>query len=131
VALVTGAEDVCREAQADLPEVEVVSVKKNLGWNIAECWGPAATGPRLRGAAELAVQRFKQGHFEPWQLSGPITAELETHRREMVAKMSLVPGVEQIGERRIRCVQPDAATALSTLWRAITEAFKEPADWLS
>lgn len=130
VALVTGAEDVCREAQADLPEVEVVSVKKNLGWNIAECWGPAATGPRLRSAAELAVQRFKQGHFEPWLPPGPFVAELETHRREMADKMALVPGLERIGERRLRVVHAEVTVALSTLWRGITEAFKEPADWL-
>lgn len=130
VALVTGAEDVCREAQVDLEEVEVISVKKNLGWNIAECWGPAATGPRLRAAAELAVQRFKQGHFEPWQPKGPFVAELESHRREMVDKMGLVPGVERIAERRIRCVHDDVTVALSTLWHCVTEAFKEPADWL-
>ena len=130
VALVTGADDVCREARADLGEVETVEIKKALGWNIAECWGPAATHPRLREGAERAVRRFLAGQFEPVRSSLPATAELETHRREMVEKMLMVPGIERIGSRRIRTHQPDAQLALSTLWRAVTEAFKEPADWL-
>lgn len=130
VAMVVGGDDVCQEAMADLGEVEVVAVKKALGWNIAECWGPGATGPRIREAAERAVQRAKAGHFAPFRVGSPVIAELETHRREMIDKMALVPGIERIGPRRIRATQADAQSALSTLWRCVTEAFKEPADWL-
>jgi D-amino peptidase len=130
VGLVTGADDVCREALQDLNEVETVETKKALGWNIAECWGPAATAPRLREGARVAIRRFRQGHFEPCRHEKPVVAELTTHRREMADRMNLVPGIERVGERTVRCVHPEAREALSTLWRCVTEAFKEPADWL-
>jgi hypothetical protein len=48
----------------------------------------------------------------------------------MADKMALVPGLERIGERRLRVVHAEVTVALSTLWRGVTEAFKEPADWL-
>jgi D-amino peptidase len=128
VGLVSGGDDVCREALADLGEVELAETKKVLGWNLAECWGPTATHQRIFQAAQRAVQ--ERHRFRPVSVGSPVVAELETHRREMADRMSLVPGLERIGPRRLRCSAADPRSALSALWHGITEAFKEPADWL-
>jgi hypothetical protein len=128
VGLVCGADDVAREAVETLGDIEAPITKKALGFNLAECWPPAATGPRIRAAARRAAERRAQ--FTPYTLGTPVVAELETHRREMADRMRLIPGLERIGERRVRVVATDARDALSTLWHGITEAFHEPAAWL-
>lgn len=131
VGLVVGGDDVAREAQADLGNVEVAVVKRVLGPTLAECWGPKATGAVISAAARKAVKRAKAGEFKPYVVKAPVVAELETHRREMADRMAIaVPGLERIGERRVRTSAGNAPDAISTLWHAITEAFHEPAAWL-
>jgi D-amino peptidase len=131
VALVSGGDDLAREAQSDLGDVELAVTKKVLGPSLAECWGPKATGPMIRAAAERAVRRFKEGAFSPFEVGSPVVAELETHRREMADRMMFAaPGLERIGERRVRVTSANARDALGSLWRAIAEAFHEPAAWL-
>ncbi len=127
VGLVTGADDVAREAAADLGDVEIAITKIAHGFNIAECWGPKTTGPRIREAAYRAAKRAPRSLFRP---EGPIVAELETHRREMADRMEIVPELERIGPRRVRVRATDPRDAFSALWRGITEAFHEPAGWL-
>ena len=133
VALVTGGDDLCREARADLGAVEVAQVKRSMGWNIAACLPPQATGPIIRQAAVRAARRARAGELRALRVDsvgGWVVAELETHRREMAEKMVGVPGIERIGERRVRATGSDASTVLAALWWCVNEAFKEPADWL-
>ncbi|MDP2313311.1 MAG: M55 family metallopeptidase [Pseudomonadota bacterium] len=130
VGLVCGADDVAREARADLGDVEVAVTKKAMGFNIAECWGPAATRVRITEAARRAATRHQGGAFKPFTVGTPVVAELETHRREMADRMGVVPGLERVGPRRVRAVAERPADALSMLWHAVTEAFHEPAGWL-
>ena len=131
VGLVCGGDDLAREASADLGDIELPVTKRVLGTTLAECWGPKATAPRIRDAAERAVQRHCAGAFRPFVVSGPVVAELETHRREMADRMVLAaPGLERIGERRVRATSDRARDALGPLWRGISEAFHEPAAWL-
>lgn len=130
VALVCGADDLAAEARADLGDIEVAVTKKALGFDIAECWGPKATGPMLTDAARRAVRRHRAGDFRPYEAGSPAEAELVVHRREMADKMRLVPGLERVGERELRARGAIPSDVLSTLWWGITEAFREPAGWL-
>jgi D-amino peptidase len=131
VGLVAGADDVLAEATALLPAIETVETKQALGFNIAACLGPKATGPMLRAAAGRAVERAKRGALQPLHIQGPVVAELETHRREMADRMVLAaPNLQRIGERRVRIETMTASEALSGLWRGIAEAFHEPSAWL-
>ncbi|MBM4360071.1 MAG: M55 family metallopeptidase [Deltaproteobacteria bacterium] len=131
VGMVAGADDVIAEAREDLPAIELVTTKRALGFNLAECWGPKATRPQLRDAARRAVERTRAGELLPFLVEGPVVAELETHRREMADRMMVAaPDLERIGERRVRATAGDAREALSRLWRGIAEAFHEPAAWL-
>ncbi len=136
VGLVAGADDLVREARADLgDEVELVTTKIARGFNLAECWGPKRTHAELEQAARRAVSLWREAGRQGRALrvapTGPVVAELETHRREMCDKMALVPGLERVGARTVRAEGHDAAAALGTLWHGITEAFKEPAAWLT
>lgn len=130
VGLVTGGDDVCREAVHHLGQIETVAVKKVHGYNIAECWGPLATWPRIEKAAARAVARYREGQFTPMTFDGPVVAELEVHRREMADKMYRVPELERIGERRLRTTGANARDALSTLWHGVTQAMTAYDDWL-
>ena len=131
VGLVCGGNDVAHEAREDLGDVvETPVVKDVYGFNIAACWGPKATGPRITSAARRAVVKFQQGQLKPFCPVRPTTADLMTHRREMADKMMLVPGLARIGPRHVRAQADSPSEALSTLWRGVTEAFKEPAGWL-
>lgn len=134
VGLVAGADDLCREAEADLEgcgPVRRVCTKQALGFNLAACHGPAWTGPALREAASLACQDAAQGRLLPLRTASPVVATLETHRREMADRMMLAtPGLRRDGPRRVVAEAARADEALSTLWRAVTEAFHEPQAWL-
>jgi D-amino peptidase len=132
VGLVAGADDLVREARQDLgDDLEAVTTKLALGFNLAECWSPKHTQPQLREAARRAVERHRSGPRPVYRTARPCVAELDIHRREMADKMSLVPGLARVGERTVRVEAADATSALSTLWHGITEAFKDPAGWLA
>jgi len=132
VGLVAGADDLVAEAQGDLARfgpITYVTTKKALGFNLAECWGPKATGPWLEQAARNAMQQ--RAELRPWLITGPVRAELDCHRREMADRMMLAtPGLIRTGDRGVAVEADGARSALSTLWRAITEAFHEPSAWL-
>lgn len=134
VGLVAGADDLCREAQADLADngpVRFVCTKQALGVNLAACHGPKQTGPALRAAAEGACRDAAAGRLTPLRTAAPAVASLETHRREMADRMMLAtPGLRRDGPRRVVAEAARVDEALSTLWRAVTEAFHEPQAWL-
>jgi D-amino peptidase len=132
IGLVTGADDVCREASLDLPGVETAQVKRALGFDIAVCPPPCATQRIIREAAARATERAKRGELPTHILAdGPgCTALLRVHKRQMADKMAIVPGLERTGERELMARAATATEALSTVWRGVAQAFHEPAGWL-
>jgi len=130
VCLVCGADDLAREAKADLGDVEVAVVKQTLGVQLAACWGPQRTVPLLRDAASLAVKRHKNGDFSPLLLGTPTKIDIEVKDDAMAARMALVPGVSCQGRRHVSLEAPTVTEALSLAWRAISEVFHRPDAWL-
>ncbi len=133
VALVAGADDLAREAREDLGEVETPIVKETLGRTLAACWGPKYTQPLLRDAAARAVRRFRDGEFapfRPFEGQASVTVEIDVKDDAMAERMALIPGVERAGRRCLTLEAPSASEALSLAWRAISEVFHKPADWL-
>jgi len=131
VALVCGADDVAREAKADLGEVETAIVKEALGPQLAACWGPRRTAGLLADAASRAVQRHRLGAFNPLRLSSPTRVDIEVKDDAMAARMvQNTPGMVREGRRHL-IVQADTVTgALSMAWRGISEVFHKPDAWL-
>ncbi len=130
VALVCGADELAREATADLGDVEVAIVKETLGTQLAACWGPLRTVPLLREAAAKAVRRHKNGDFSPLRLVAPTRIDIEVKDDAMTARMLMVPGLFSDRPRHLGIEAPTVSEALSLAWRAISEVFHKPADWL-
>ncbi len=130
VGLVCGADDLAREARADLGDVECAITKEAIGFNLAACPGPKKTWPLLRDAAARAVKRHREGAFEPLVIEGPVTVTIEVLRDAQAQRMALVPEVERLDRRLVSCGGPTATHALSLAWRAIQEVFHTPDDWL-
>ena len=130
VALVCGGDDLAREAVSDLITVETAVVKESLGTNLAACWGPKYTGPLLREAAARAVRRHRAGEFTPFKVGSPVRVDIDVLNDPMADRMAQIPGVERTGRRCVSFQQPTATDALSTAWRAISEVFHKPSDWL-
>ena len=131
VGLVAGADDLAREATADLGDaVEAVALKRAFGFNLAECWGPKATGAMLHDAAGRAVRQARAGKLPVWRAAKPCVAELDTHRREMCDRMHRVDGLERIGERTVRATGDDVRDVLGRIWAGLNAALTDEPGWL-
>lgn len=129
VVLMTGADDACREARADLGEdLITVEVKMALGPSACASLTPRRTAPMIREAAARAVR--ERAKRKPWTTEGMVTMDVEFHRREM-AQRALELGVgEKVGERCVRYSEKDAPTAAIHLWRGLEEALREDGSFL-
>ena len=129
VVLVTGADDVCREARADLGEdLATVEVKKVLGPTACASLVPKRTFPMIREAAERAVR--ERGKRRPWTTSSPVTLEVDFHRREMAARALEVGVGERTGERTVKWTGVDVPSTVTLLWRGLEEALREDGAFL-
>ena len=129
VVLVTGADDVCREAKADLgDDLLTVEVKRVLGPSACASLTPKRSAALIREAAEKAVRN--RAKRSPWTTKGPITMEVEFHRREMAIR-ALDTGLGALsGERCVRYTGKDVPTTSADLWRGLEEAMREDGSFL-
>ena len=125
VVLVTGADDCCREAQADLGDsLRVVAVKKALGPSACASLVPAATGPMIREAARKAVK--DRASRAPYDIKLEVRVEVTFHRREMAAR-AMERGEAKWGEddRTLCYTAEDVPTAVKALWRGFEQALRQ------
>lgn len=129
VVLVTGADDVCREARADLGnDLPVVEVKRALGPSACASLTPKRSQALIRAAAEKAVR--ERGKRRPWTTSPPVSMEVEFHRREM-AHRALDSGLGKAsGERSVRYEGRDVPSVAIDLWRGLEQALREDGSFL-
>ena len=129
VVLVTGADDVCREARADLGhDLPVVEVKRALGPSACASLTPKRAQQLIRAASEQAVR--ERAKRKPTVTSTPVTMDLEFHRREMALR-ALDTGLgTAVGDRCVRYVAKDVPTCAIALWRGLEEALREDGAFL-
>ena len=129
LVLVTGADDVCLEAKADLgADLATVEVKRVLGPSACASLTPKKSQQLIRAAAEKAVR--ERGRRKAWTTTPPVTMDLEFHRREM-AQRALDTGLGTlVGERCVRYVGKDVPSASADLWRGLEEALREDGSFL-
>jgi D-amino peptidase len=128
LVLVTGADDVCREARADLPGVETVEVKRALGPSACASLTPKRAQREIRAAAERAVRG--RAARRPWTTTPPVVMEVDFHRREMALR-ALDTGLgEPAGDRTLRYSGPDVPAVTRDLWRGLEEALREDGSFL-
>lgn len=129
VVLVTGADDACREARADLgADLEVVEVKRALGPSACASLTPARTAGDIRTAAESAVRQ--RATRRPWTTRAPVEIEVEFHRREMARRALETGDGAPTGERSVRYVAADVPEAVRAVWRGLEMALREDAGFL-
>ncbi len=129
VVLVAGADDVCREARADLgDDLATVEVKRVLGPSACASLTPKRSQALIRAAAEKAVK--ERAGRRPWTTSPPVTMEVEFHRREMALR-ALDTGLGRLaGERCVRYEGKDVPSTSADLWRGLEEALREDGSFL-
>ena len=129
LVLVTGADDVVREARADLgADLPAVEVKRALGPSACASRTPRRAQSLIRAAAEKAVR--ERASRKPWKTTSPIRMEVEFHRREMALR-ALDTGLgKPSGDCSVLYEAPDVPTAAAHVWRGLEEALREDGSFL-
>jgi D-amino peptidase len=129
VVLVTGADDVVREARADLgDDLATVEVKKVLGPSACATLSPKRTRAMIREAAEAAVAG--RARRQPWRATPPVRMEVEYHRREMALRALDIGLGSLCDERCVRYEGPDVPSVAAEVWRGLEEAMREDGSFL-
>lgn len=116
VVLVTGDDRTGADARSYAPQARTVAVKDYVSRYAAVCRPPARTAADIRAAAEQAAALAVR--HEPVQ-AGPFTVEVEFDAWHLVGAATVVPGVEQTGERRVAYTLPTMYAALRA-FKAVT-----------
>jgi D-amino peptidase len=103
VVLVTGDDRTCEDAAGYAPDARTVAVKDYVSRYAAVCRTPARTARDIRAAAREAAALAVRN--EPTQ-AGPHEIVLEFDAEHLAGAATVVPGVEQTGERRVAYTAP-------------------------
>jgi D-amino peptidase len=126
VVFASGADDLCREARADLGEdLEVAEVKTILGPSAVITLTPARAQERIRTGAERGVRRGR----EPLRVQTPVVIDLEYQRTDQCER-GLELGGEPIDSRTIRYVAETMDLAVRQVWRALAHTLREESSFL-
>lgn len=98
VVLVTGDDLACEDALGYAPEALKVAVKDHVSRYAAVCRTPARTAADIRAAAKEAAGLAVR--HEPVR-GGPFTVAVEFDAEHLAMAVTVVPGVERIGERKV------------------------------
>jgi D-amino peptidase len=111
VGLVTGDDALADETEAWLPWAERVVVKQGHGSSAAASVHPTVARDLVRTAAERAVRRAATGDLQLLIVDPPVTVEVDYHRPIEADYAAIVPGAERVGDRGVRYVGSDVASA--------------------
>ncbi|MEU6302412.1 M55 family metallopeptidase [Streptomyces chartreusis] len=98
VVLITGDDLACEDALGYAPEALKVAVKDHVSRYAAVCRTPARTAADIRAAAKEAAGLAVR--HEPVR-GGPFTVAVEFDAEHLAMAVTVVPGVERIGERKV------------------------------
>ncbi|MFC5213138.1 M55 family metallopeptidase [Streptomyces coerulescens] len=98
VVLVTGDDLACEDALGYAPEALKVAVKDHVSRYAAVCRTPARTAADIRAAAKEAAGLAVR---HPPVDGGPFTVAVEFDAEHLAMAVTVVPGVERIGERKV------------------------------
>ncbi|MFK0280576.1 M55 family metallopeptidase [Streptomyces sp. NPDC090499] len=116
VILVTGDDLACEDALGYAPEARKVAVKDHVSRYAAVCRTPARTAADIRAAAKDATQLAVR--HEP-VTGGPFTIALEFDAEHLALAATVVPGVDQAGERKVAYTEGTMYDGIRT-FKAVT-----------
>jgi D-amino peptidase len=110
VVMVTGDDRACLDAEGYAPDAEKVAVKEYVSRYAAICLTPATTFRLQREAATRAAAMVGRTAATPREHS----IELEFDAVQLADATSLIPTVEQLGERRVGFTAATMTEAMKT-----------------
>ncbi|MGV9322195.1 M55 family metallopeptidase [Streptomyces sp. NPDC003660] len=116
VVLVTGDDLACEDALGYAPEALKVAVKDHVSRYAAVCRTPARTAADIRAAAKEAARLAVRQ--EPLE-QGPFIVAVEFDAEHLAMAVTVVPGVERIGERKVAYTTDTMYEAIRT-FKAVT-----------
>jgi D-amino peptidase len=110
VVFISGDQSACADAQAFLPWVEAVQVKRAIGRYAADSLSPAQACEAIRSGMQRALREAASRKAAPYRFSSPATLELTFTSTAKADVAELLPGSERIGGRTLRFVHADFIT---------------------
>ncbi len=110
VALVTGDDRCCEQAEKRLAGVRTVAVKTGIARHVASSVSPELARAKIRLAATEAVR--EAAALEPFRPPAPFVFEVDLTDTAMADVASLPPGTERIAPRTVRFESDDFRTAM-------------------
>ncbi|MDQ8705649.1 M55 family metallopeptidase [Streptomyces sp. LHD-70] len=116
VVLVTGDDLTCEDALGYAPEALKVAVKDHVSRYAAICRTPARTAADIRAAAKEAAALAVR--HDPVR-GGPFTVEMEFDAAHLAMSATVVPGVRQHAERKVKYTSETMYEGIRT-FKAVT-----------
>jgi D-amino peptidase len=119
VALVTGDDQVCGDAQRRFPGVVTAPVKRAIDRYAARSRTPQKARELIREGARRAVDAARSGNLQPYAVRTPVTIEVDFKRTAPANMTTLIPGVERMGPRTIAIRNEEYVTAFRAFVAAV------------
>jgi len=118
VALITGDQATADEAQAFMPGIEAVVVKRSVSRFAAESLHPARACELIRAGARAAIERL--GELKPPTIAVPPTIEVTFLTADMAEAATALRGVERTETRTVTFMSGDPLQAYRTFVTVVT-----------
>lgn len=109
VIMVSGDDQVVKEMQASLGDVEGAVVKWANSFHSARTLTPAAANDVIRAATQRALARIKD--FRPYTVKTPVRFDIRFKSYRQTQMLSYLPIVEQLDSHTVRYVGKDVPAA--------------------
>ncbi len=119
VALVSGDDTVCAEAERRFPGVVTAPVKEALDQYVGLSLTPSRAHALIRERAAEAVRRVQAGRVDPYRASLPVTFQVDFKRTSPAHLCTLFPGIERLGPRTIAITDGDYVRGFKLLWGSL------------
>lgn len=116
VALVTGDDQVCADAQKRFPGVVTAPVKEAFDRFVGLSLTPKKAQDLIRDRARQAIEAVRAGKIRPYKVNTPVTFEVDFKRTSAAHLGTLFPGVERRGPRTIAISDGDYVKAFKLMW---------------
>lgn len=125
VIMVSGDDQLVKELQGSLGNVEGAVVKWAYGFHSARTLTPAEANDVLRATTQRALGRIKS--FRPYKVATPVRFDIRFKSYRQADLLSFLPIVERLDSHTIRYVAKDMPTASKFVEFAVTyEADMDP-----
>ena len=115
VALVTGDDQVCSDAEARYPGVVTAPVKRAIDRYATRSMTPVKAQALIRERAQQALEAAAAGRVKPYSVTTPVEIELDFKVTAAAHMAALIPGVERRTPRGVTIRHDDYLTAYRTL----------------